>query len=97
MNLTEVQKTKIYETLGTASMAWSETPKGIFDSNLCDKLAIELIEVLESTPTPERTAEEIELKAKEVYGNDHYLYAAQRDGFVKGYQQAMEEYRLQGK
>jgi len=50
-----------------------------------------------STTTPERTAEEIELKAKEVYGNDQHLYAAQRDGFVKGYQQAMEGYRLQGK
>ena len=51
MKLTDEQKSKIFETLGTASMAWSETPKGIFDSSLCTKIGNELVEFLES-PQP---------------------------------------------
>lgn len=31
------------EALGRASMAWSETPKGIFDSDTCSVLHIEIM------------------------------------------------------
>lgn len=62
MKLTDEQKSKIFETLGTASMAWSETPKGIFDSSLCTKIGNELVEFLESPQpsAPSVSAEEIE-------------------------------------
>ena len=64
MKLTDEQKSKIFETLGTASMAWSETPKGIFDDGICTKIGNELIEFLESLQpsAPSVSAEEIEKK-----------------------------------
>lgn len=35
-------KNKVYEALGQASMCWSETPKGVFDSSLAAKIGDEL-------------------------------------------------------
>lgn len=46
--LNEVQKTAIFEALGEASMSWSETPKGIFDSTNAKRIGDELIEKLEA-------------------------------------------------
>lgn len=40
-------RTKVFETLGTVSMCWSETPKGIFDSTLAEKLGNELMGFIE--------------------------------------------------
>lgn len=34
---------KIYTAIGTASMCWSEVPKGVFDEALANKIAKELI------------------------------------------------------
>ena len=45
MNKNE-QKTAILEALGEASMSWSESPKGQFDSANCERIGNELIENL---------------------------------------------------
>lgn len=39
----EKLKTLIFEALGEASMCWSETPKGIFESDKCKIIGEELI------------------------------------------------------
>jgi hypothetical protein len=36
-------KTVLFEGLGTASMAWSEIPKGIFDSTLASKIGDDIM------------------------------------------------------
>ncbi len=45
-NLTKKQTTAIFEALGEASMSWSETPKGVFDSSNAERIGNELIEKL---------------------------------------------------
>ncbi len=40
-------KTKVFEALGTASMCWTETPKGVFDSTECQKIGDALWEAIE--------------------------------------------------
>jgi len=39
-------KTAIFMALGEASMCWSEIPKGIFDSEKCERIGNELINKL---------------------------------------------------
>lgn len=46
MEISKKQETAIFEALGEASMCWSETPKGIFDSNNAERIGNELIEIL---------------------------------------------------
>lgn len=51
-------KTKVFESLGTVSMCWSETPKGVFDDTLALKIGNELWQAIEdhmlvSPPNPE--------------------------------------------
>lgn len=38
---------KVYQAIGEASMCWSETPKGIFESDKASKIAAELIDYIE--------------------------------------------------
>ena len=59
-------KTKVFEALGQASMCWSETPKGVFDSELALKIGNELMEYLLSKK-PSVSDEEIKNKAEETY------------------------------
>lgn len=40
----EALKEKIFTALGSASMCWSETPMGVFDSNNCLEIGNKLIE-----------------------------------------------------
>lgn len=37
----------VYQAIGAASMAWSETPKGIFDGDYAKSIAEALIEKIE--------------------------------------------------
>ena len=37
---------KIYQAIGEASMCWSETPKGIYDSERATKIADEICEII---------------------------------------------------
>ena len=37
---------KIYTAIGQASMCWSETPKGVFDEALANKIAKDLVEYI---------------------------------------------------
>jgi len=46
------QKSLIFQALGEASMCWSETPKGVFDSNNAERIGNELIKALASHPIP---------------------------------------------
>ncbi len=39
--------TKVYQAIGEASMCWSETPKGVFDSTNAERIAKELIKYIE--------------------------------------------------
>jgi hypothetical protein len=55
-------KTKIYETLGQASMAWSETPKGVFKSELCIELGEKLLADYEALEARLKEAEDIVIK-----------------------------------
>lgn len=41
-------KTKVFEGLGEASMCWSETPKGIFDSTHAKKVGDEIMAAIEN-------------------------------------------------
>ena len=41
-------KTKVFESLGEASMCWSETPKGVFDSNNAERIGNELLEFIDN-------------------------------------------------
>lgn len=46
-------KGRVFETLGTASMCWSETPTGVFDSTLATRIGEELWkEILPYLPEP---------------------------------------------
>ena len=38
-----MEKSRIYEIIGEASMCWSDTPKGIFDSTRAKKLGDEIV------------------------------------------------------
>ena len=44
----EQLKTKVFESLGEASMCWSETPKGVFDSNNAERIGNELLEFIDN-------------------------------------------------
>lgn len=53
----EQLKTAVFETIGTASMCWSETPKGIFDSILSKKIGEELWDkIIAVIPDEEKTS-----------------------------------------
>lgn len=41
-------KTKVFESIGEASMCWSETPKGVFDSERAKKIGDEIMELFKS-------------------------------------------------
>ena len=45
-------KKEICEALGEASMAWSETPIGTFDSEKCIKIADRLLESIKKVVEP---------------------------------------------
>ncbi len=66
-------KTKALESLGTASMCWSKTPKGVFDSNLATKTGDELMIAIEEyklSHSPVTVTDEmIEIEAIERYRN----------------------------
>ena len=40
----EQLKTLVFTALGSASMCWSETPKGIFESDKCELIGDKLID-----------------------------------------------------
>ena len=48
MKLNEELKKKIFESLGAASMCWSETPKGIFEVTRCKQIGDDLVSALET-------------------------------------------------
>lgn len=55
MALSETQKKEVFQALGEASMSWSESPNGVFDSANCTRIGNELIEKLEEDHTNEDT------------------------------------------
>ena len=48
----EKLKEKVYTAIGTASMCWSETPKGIFDEALANKVAEKLMDDIHENYNP---------------------------------------------
>ena len=51
MEETELQRI-IGEAIGQASMCWSETPKGVFDSTMAIKIRDEVVRAIEETFPP---------------------------------------------
>lgn len=45
--LTDIEK-EVFDALGSASMAWSETPKGVFNNVYCNKVANKLLEAIKN-------------------------------------------------
>lgn len=42
-------KTKVYESIGQASMCWEEVPKGLFDEKQANKVATSLLKHIKKT------------------------------------------------
>ncbi len=55
MNTINDLKKKVFESLGTASMCWSERPRGIFDDQLASKVAKELCDEIHKQMVPRYT------------------------------------------
>ncbi len=90
-------KTKIFESLGTASMCWSEIPTGVFESTLAQKIGDELVKAIkESYESPTsapvevgKTAEELAIRHWE--RNPHRNMDECCDDFIHGYNAAIAE------
>jgi len=82
---------KVFQAIGEASMCWSETPKGIFESSRAEKIGEELLsdikqEILGKLPEKkERTKENIMLKIVE------FENAYKADGWFDGFNDCLAQ------
>ena len=63
----KINRALIFENIGAASMCWSETPSGVFQSEKAERLANEIVEHAEKVLQAERERSKILVEALEFY------------------------------
>lgn len=66
-------KTVLFEALGQVSMCWSETPKGVFESNEVVKIGNELLSEIEAKDKEIKELKK-QIKQWEILWNNSHLY-----------------------
>lgn len=74
----EKLKTKIYESIGQASMCWSNIPTGVFDEKQANTIAEDLINEIHNSYDPVKAVTD-QIK------NDPELFAAWRDNIAMSF------------